>query len=117
MPDQGSTEWTVATLKQHYDQRFGDTATAVQAALAAAEKAVAKAEIAAEKRFELLNELRAGVATTEQLEALEKVVNEIKTRLDTRDGRGNGLNAGWIYLLGAATLVSILITIILFFNR
>jgi len=62
--------------------------TAMRAALDAADKlnatiitnqkeAVAKAEIAAEKRFDLLNELRMGVATQEQFQALEKLVAKL----------------------------------------
>jgi DNA-binding transcriptional regulator YbjK len=80
------TSWTVETLKEHYDQRFIDLDTAVKAALTAAEKAVTKAEIAADKRFELLNELRSGVATKEQLEALEKVVTDLRDRLNSSAG-------------------------------
>lgn len=62
-------------LKVYVDQRFSDADKAIQAALISQEKAIIKAETAAEKRFELLNELRDGVATTDQLEALEKVVS------------------------------------------
>lgn len=44
-----------ANLK-YVDQRFLDSATAVAAALQAAEKAVSKAEIATDKRFDQLTE-------------------------------------------------------------
>lgn len=72
------SEWTLDTFKEHVDQRFTDQDKAVSAALQAAKEAVIKAETAADKRFELLNELRNGVATVEQLEALEKVVNALQ---------------------------------------
>lgn len=56
------SEWTIESLKAHYDQRFIDQDRAVQAALNAAEKAVTKAENASEKRFDAVNEFRAQLA-------------------------------------------------------
>jgi small-conductance mechanosensitive channel len=75
-----TVEWTVATLKEHfekllieldqkYTQRFNGQElavnaafiaqkSAIDAALAAADRAVQKAEVAAEKRFESVNEFR-----------------------------------------------------------
>src|ERR1700677_2135325 len=65
-PTDVESEWTVETLKAHYDQRFIDQDRAVQAALNAAEKAVTKAETASEKRFDGVNELAADVAEQAQ---------------------------------------------------
>jgi hypothetical protein len=53
-----TSDWTVDTLKQYYDQRFIDQDRAVTAALNAAKEAVVKAETAANKRFEAQNEFR-----------------------------------------------------------
>lgn len=63
-------EWTLKTLKAHfealqqesdkrYEQRFGAQEKAVNAALTAAKEAVSKAETSAEKRFDSVNEFRA----------------------------------------------------------
>jgi len=63
------SSWTVDTLKSHfeellaevdkrYEQRFEGQEKAVNAALTAAKEAVAKAENAAEKRFDSVNEFR-----------------------------------------------------------
>jgi len=71
------SEWTSDLLKTYFEQRFADSDKAIQAALVAQEKAIMKAENSAERRFELLNELRVGVATKEQLDALEKVVEAL----------------------------------------
>jgi hypothetical protein len=71
----------IAWLKTYVDRRFSDQDKAVQAALASQEKAVIKAENAAEERFKLLNELRQGVATKEQLEALEKLIATLAERV------------------------------------
>ncbi len=54
----GETEWTVSTLKEHFDQLRASDQEAIAAALAAAEKAVTKAEEASSKRFESVNEFR-----------------------------------------------------------
>ena len=73
-------QWTVITLKKHFEQRLSDKdlrdeqrfeaqskaveaaleaqKTAVAIALTGAEKAVTKAETAAEKRFDSVNEFR-----------------------------------------------------------
>lgn len=50
------------SLRQYVDQRLADYDRAVQAALASAEKAITKADIATEKRFESVNEFRATLA-------------------------------------------------------
>jgi uncharacterized tellurite resistance protein B-like protein len=87
---------------------------AVQAALLAAKEAVTKAELSADKRFELLNELRTGVATADQLEALEKIVNALVSRVDRAEASLAGGNArlrGIYAAIGAAVAV---VTIIAF---
>ena len=127
--------WTVDTLFQHLHQQMQaqqemlnerhaaqqlamQTALtaaekAVERAMQAAEKAVNKAEIAADKRFELLNELREGVATREQLDALEKQVDDLKSRVDRSEGRGAGLNASWVYLLAGIAALGTIVSIYL----
>lgn len=125
------SEWTVDTLREHmaallvevdlrYQQRFDaqqralDAALlsakeAVQAALQAAKEAVRKAEDSTEKRLGLLNELRAGVATTEQMDALAVRQAEMKERLDRIEGHSGGMAAGWQILVGAVALVATLV--------
>ena len=72
-----SSEWTTDTLKEYLDSLLIEKDKQVDAALVAVKEEGRKTEIAAEKRFDLLNELRQGVATKQQLEALEKVVNAL----------------------------------------
>lgn len=102
----------LSELDRRYEQRYVAQKEAVEAAflaqqtamrsdLAAQKEAVTKAENAADKRFELLNELRSGVATKEALEALEKRLNELAARIDRTEGRTSGVSASWGYLLGA----------------
>jgi multidrug resistance efflux pump len=101
---------------RRYEQRYEESQKAiaaalsaadraVQAALQAAKEAVTKAELSADKRFELLNELRSGVATTEQIDALDKVVNSLKEQLDKTSGRGAGVSAVYGWIIGAVGLI------------
>lgn len=85
---------------------------AVQAALQAAKEAVNKAELSADKRFELLNELRTGVATTDQIEALEKIVGDLAKRSDQRDGRGAGVGAVYGWVIAAIGAIGAIVAII-----
>ena len=105
------SKWTTETLKEHFDALRASDKEALGAALVAVKEENRKTEVAAEKRFELLNELRSGVATKEQLEALEKIVEDLKTSRDTGTGRSSGLSQGWGILLGAVGLVGGIIAI------
>jgi hypothetical protein len=102
----------LAEMNLRLQQRFDAQTTAIAAALLAQKEAVEKAEVAADKRFELLNELRVGVATTEQVDALDKRINELTARIDRMDGHSSGLNAGWGILTGAAGLIAAAIAIV-----
>lgn len=87
---------------------------AVQAAMIAAKDAVTKAEMSADKRFELLNELRTGVATTDQVDALAKLIDGLTHRLDMAEGRHAGIkdNRTGIYAAIAALGVAISIVVV-----
>ena len=50
------TDWTIQTLKEHLEDLRKDDKQAIDAALAAAEKAVDKADEADQKHFETINE-------------------------------------------------------------
>lgn len=98
----------------------------VALALAASDKAVSKAEVTTEKRFESVNEFR-GQLDDQAKTFISRVefnalrdgqierINEIVSRLDRNEGRGAGLNAGWVYLLAAlgalGTLISVFIAV------
>lgn len=90
--------------------------TAMRAALDAADKfnamilsaqkeAVTKAEVAADKRFDLLNELRMGVATHEQMEALEKVVTVLRDEVTGLRQRSAGVSSSLAMMMGLGGLV------------
>lgn len=85
--------------------------TAIAAALSAAERAVAKAEQAAEKRFEGLNELRKVVtdvlstlisrAEAEALfKGMGKDISTLTARVDRAEGSGSGKMQNWTAING-----------------
>jgi hypothetical protein len=93
------------------------------AALAASDKAILKAEAAAEKRFESVNEFRLTLSdqtktfiTKVEFESLRETngarIVDLSSRLDKIEGKSIGLNAGWIYLLGFSSLIGIVASII-----
>jgi|SRR6185369_100757 len=106
---------------KRYQQRFNDTKIAVDAALAAAEKAVTKAEMAAEKRFESVNEFRNTLSDQQrtlmpraETEALFKVVEDkitVITSNQTRsDGKGVGIAQALGWILAGIAIIGFLIT-------
>jgi hypothetical protein len=113
----------LAEMDLRYQQRFDAQNTALDAArlaakegvttaLTAAEKAVTKAEIATENRLTLLNELRAGVATREQLDAIALRVEDLKARVDRFEGKSSGASLSWAMMLGAGGLILTLISVV-----
>jgi len=94
---------------------------AVAAALAAADRAVSKAELAAGARFDSVNEFRAALtdqtatfiprAECEQRIATNaEKIDVLAARLDKQEGRSGGLNAGWAIVGSVVLVVSAVIT-------
>lgn len=92
-------------------------------ALAAADKAVLKAEAATEKRFESVNEFRQALTdqtktfiTRIEFEAMREAnlarIADLSSRLDKTEGRSVGLNAGWLYLLGGLSAAGTIATLV-----
>ncbi len=109
------SDWTFETFKEYIDQRFADSDKAIQAALQAAKEAVAKAEIATEKRFDAVNEFRGQLAdqaatllTRSEYDtnhkALEDKISDLTDRLNRSEGKGSGFSQSWGVFLAIATL-------------
>ncbi len=96
--------WTVDTLKQHVDDILAEREKAVEAALVAVKEEGRKTELAAEKRFDLLNELRQGVATKEQVAALEKEIATLSTSVTRIDAVKQGSTEMRVLISGAVLL-------------
>jgi len=111
-----------ATQTKALDAAFVAAQASNQTALNSAERAVAKAEIAADKRFDSVNEFRAALSdqtntfiTRKEAEAQTnrnaEDIQKLSARVEHSEGRGSGITAGWTYLVGFASLVATIITI------
>jgi hypothetical protein len=117
------SEWTVDTLKEHFDALREDDQEAIAAALAAAKEAVIKAEVASEKRFEGINEFRGALNDvvsrnvtrnewSSSHEALIEKITELQRRADKNEGRGSGLSSAGAIAVGAIGVIGTIAFII-----
>lgn len=124
-------EWTIETLKQHFDAlREAD-----QRALEIKEQGDKEARrikdesdktalgLSAETqkyKDEKANELREQINRERNLyvtvDKLESVVKPLVDYVSTQQGKGQGLNAGWVYLLGLGSLIGMILGVISFFR-
>lgn len=142
------SDWTVETLREHlialiaandkrYDQRFeaaqkaidvglSGQKIAVDAALAAADRAVTKAELATEKRFEGVNEFRSTLSDQQrtlipraEVEVIVLGLNEkiatLEKQADKFHSEKTGVRGGWGYAVGGLGLVLSLLALLKFF--
>jgi multidrug resistance efflux pump len=144
MPDDS---WTVETLRIHLEQELADlmrllderqaaNVKAMKEALGSAEKAVAKAEAANDKRFDAVNELRAQLAEQaaaslsrteagvridaiaykldQHVDGANNRLAEMTKRLDLNQGKAQGKEASWVVIVGTAGLVASIVAILAF---
>jgi hypothetical protein len=124
-------EWTLVTLKEHFDSlRAADkeavttalTAAekAVSAAMAASEKAILKAETAADKRAEASNEIR-GAMVDAQKSFADKAETERRLKnLEDKDiasaNKSIGANQLWGVAAAIVFAVAAIVTIVFKFG-
>jgi uncharacterized protein YPO0396 len=115
--------WTLDTLFYHFNERIDTAREAAKVALTAAEKAIAKAETASEKRFESVNEFRGAltdasknnIARAEVDSRFEAVTDKIKDlgdRLNRIEYNKQGLMDGWKIMVAILSLVVVVLGII-----
>lgn len=90
--------WTIETLKEHFE-----------AILVEKDKALNAALVSSDKRLDLLNELRSGVATKDEVKALEKVIDDLKTSRDVSQGK----TLGYAQILGLVVAAAAVVGLIL----
>lgn len=101
------------------DERFAAQDKGVSAALAAADRAVTKAEVAVEKRFDGVNEFRQAlndqtktfiprVEAEKQTANLTEKIEEINKRVTRGEGNREGMSAtwGWVFA-GIGALIGV----------
>ncbi len=105
-----------------FEQRFTSLSDSISAAMSASDRAITKAELAADKRYEALNELRgmandtlARTMTRDECEqrfnAVTEKLDSMQARIDRREGGGAGLQQGWVVLVGLAALVAAAVSV------
>ena len=123
-----NTHNTLISLREYVDTRFEAQKEAVTAALAAADRAVNKAELASEKRFDSVNEFRAALndsarllmprAEAEQrMSTIESAIREIKTTNESIFNREEGKNLGFLKVLSGLSLLGNAILIVYYLSK
>lgn len=115
----GATHGELVTLREYVDMRFESIRDEIRTAreetktaLAAADKAVAKAETASDKRFEGVNEFRAALSDSSRMlmpraeseammKALSEKIEKIDDRISSREERSQGRGDLWGWIVGA----------------
>src|ERR1700685_214980 len=112
-----ATNNTLISLREYVDIRFDAQEKAVNAALAASDRAVNKAEMASEKRFDAVNEFRAALADSarllmprseaeQRMAAIEKMVNDIKITVDAVNNKYTGKDIGFMKVVTGISLLA-----------
>ncbi len=127
------TGWTLETLRihlegaiksssTHLEERIKSVADTAQAAAQNADKAVSKAEVAAEKRFESVNEFRNTLSDQQRnlmprdeanirFEALTHELRGAQRILETMRAEQKGVVGGWGYSVGVIGFLLTLVTL------
>ncbi|MFG1882433.1 hypothetical protein [Micromonospora sp. NPDC049102] len=126
-------EQRIDALERLIDAKLANITTKIDAqaaqvglALSSADKAVTKAEAATEKRFESVNEFRQTLSDQTKTfiarvefevvrDSHARQIADLASRLDKLEGKGVGLNAGWVYLVGGLTVVATVVGLVLAF--
>jgi hypothetical protein len=126
--------WTIDTAMAHLQslidanerltkERFVSQQQAVSAALAAAKEAVQKAESAAERRFESVNEFRNTLSDQQrtlmpraEFESMEKAISfrldAIDKQLEAQRAERTGVKGGWALAVGVVGFVLTIVTML-----
>jgi hypothetical protein len=113
---------------ERYQERADSQRENIAAALAAADRAVIKAELATEKRFEGVNEFRATLADQQRTliprsevmvmhGALAEKVDMLSKQMEKRQAERAGIVGGWGYAAGLAGLVLTLFSLFMVLYR
>jgi anion-transporting ArsA/GET3 family ATPase len=111
--------WSLETLKEYLGSRIDGVEKNVTTAMAAADKAVNKAEAAAEKRFDSVNEFRSALKDQQSTFADKQQTDfrlaAIESNLDKVKGAGLGISiaastiAGIIAATAAVATIEVLL--------
>jgi len=123
-----NTHNTLISLREYVDTRFEAQKEAVTAALTAADRAVNKAELASEKRFDSVNEFRAALndsarllmprAEAEQrMLTIESSIRDLKTSYAAIDNREEGKSLGFLKIVSGLSLIANAVLMVYYLAR
>ena len=118
--------WTVLSLKEHVCSIFQEYSDKVNLRFDLMEKAVTKAELASDKRFDSVNEFRSQLADQQRTfiprpeyvlahKQLEDRINLVKEIVDRLESRKEGANLVWVYILAAISILLSICTMLIDF--
>jgi hypothetical protein len=110
---------------KRYEQRFESSSEALKKALEAADRAVNKAELANEKRFDSVNEFRATLSDQQitfvrsnefklMFDGLTEKIDLLQNQVISLQGRSTGKSDMMGYIVGGIGIASTIITIIFY---
>ena len=117
------SDWTVDTIKEHFEKILIEKDKAIGIALASAKEAVSVAEKNSEKWRDNANEWRDAMNDREKKflsreefvlfkDSSQKALVVEKERADKDEGKGKGMNAFWGYLVGVIGVIVAILAII-----
>lgn len=105
--------WTINTLKEHLEARLEAVKENAALALAASERAIVKAEAAAEKRADASNEIRGAMvdaqrsfATIQQFALLKEQHDKLESKLAAIENKSTGAGQLWAMLIAVVLAVA-----------
>lgn len=110
------------SLREYVDIRVDALEKAFTISLANQDRAVSKAEVAAEKRFDSVNEFRSALSDSSRLlmprseseqitKGMEEKINVLTERLNARDERGRGSSQVWIAIAAVIAAITSMLTV------
>lgn len=116
--------WDLDALKEHLEKRIDESVSRARDALASADKAVLKAEEAANERFRGVNEFRQTLADQQRTFIPRKEAESLFVSLEDRitklerartgdAGQQIGVKAGYVWAIGVVAVISTIIGIFL----
>lgn len=119
--DHNPDGWTFATLYRHFTALSDASKEAVTAAIAAASKAVDKAEAAQQLRNEVANEWRSAMGdilkTCADKETTDRRLGILEAANQAQLGKERGIGMVGSVVIGAAVLLSVLVAIFVAFHK
>jgi len=125
---QHAVQVALAAVNSEFHEHLLQYRNETKAALDSADKAIAKAELATEKRFEGVNEFRAQLSDQSatfmpRLEAEQRMARNtddiaaLASRIDRTEGRSGGLSAGYGYLIAAIAAATAIFSAVVLLAR